>query len=168
MINSAIANRRSVRNFSDKHVSDEMIKEIIKAAQFSPSGMNSRSWEFIVVKDRLSKEKLCELTSTMFRQEAIGKASAVVIPVMNTEKSTVAVQDLSIVTGNIFTQVSEMGLGAFWKNVLRQEAEEIKKEFGIPEHFMMINIIPIGYPAEAVVPHMDSEFEENKIHWGKW
>ncbi len=46
-----VNNRRSIRAFTDREVSDEDIRKIIDAARLAPSGMNFQPWEYIVVRD---------------------------------------------------------------------------------------------------------------------
>jgi len=168
MINQAILNRRSVRQYSDKAVSQELINEIIKAAQFAPTAINNRAWEFLVIEDELTKDKLYKTMDPRSRQEAVTEAPVVLIPLMNSQKSVLPVQDLSLAIQNIFIQVTELGLGSFWKNISAQEAKDIKTAFAIPEHFTILAVLPIGYPAKEVVAHTDEEFDDAKIHWGKW
>ena len=48
---SEIKSRRTVRDFSDKKVSIEIIYNCIKAAASSPSGANKQPWHFVVVQD---------------------------------------------------------------------------------------------------------------------
>ena len=48
----AIHTRASVREFSDKSVSEDIIKKILEAAIRAPSGGNMQSWRFVVVTDR--------------------------------------------------------------------------------------------------------------------
>jgi nitroreductase len=168
MINQAILNRRSVRAFTDQPVSDEQIREILKAAQFAPSAMNKRGTEFVVVKELAIKEALLEITGTNIKQEAVKTAPVVLIPLVNTKVSLLPIQDLTLAIENIFIQVAELGLGAFWKNISTEEAEEIKKLLNIPEHYTLVNVIPVGQPQTAVKPHSDEEFVEEKIHWGGW
>ncbi len=50
--------RRSIRRFTAEPVSDEAIEQIIEAARWAPSGANSQPWEFVVVRDRQTKERL--------------------------------------------------------------------------------------------------------------
>src|SRR5208337_212169 len=47
-----IYRRRSVRNFSDKEVSDEIIKELIRAGTYAPTAVNKQPWRFVVVKNK--------------------------------------------------------------------------------------------------------------------
>lgn len=168
MVNKAILNRRSVRIYSDQQISDEVIKDIIKAAQLSPTARNNRAWEFVVIKEQAVKDKLYEITSARSPQDSAKKAPVVIVPVIDTLKSVLPIQDLSMATENIFIQVSELGLGAVWKNIVPEEAELIKKTLKIPDNFTLINIIPVGYPDQEVVPHTEEELGGNVIHHEQW
>lgn len=50
--------RRSIRKFTDEPVSDEELYKIIDAAHYAMSGANSQPWEFIVIKDKETMQKL--------------------------------------------------------------------------------------------------------------
>lgn len=60
---TTIANRRSVRNFSDKDVADEDIEKILYAANLAPSAHNQQSWRFIVIRGEM-KRKLAAFVSS--------------------------------------------------------------------------------------------------------
>ena len=53
-----IDKRRSVRDFSDKHVPLEIIENIIKSASTAPSGANKQPWTFCVVQSSELKKKI--------------------------------------------------------------------------------------------------------------
>jgi nitroreductase len=55
----SIRNRRSVRTFTDKPVSDYDVDTILHAANQAPSAHNQQSWRFVVLRD----EKKSELVS---------------------------------------------------------------------------------------------------------
>jgi len=48
-INDSIISRRSIRNFNNKQISDEIIKNILMAAIMAPSGKNGQPWKFFVI-----------------------------------------------------------------------------------------------------------------------
>jgi len=52
--------RRSVRRFKPGPIPDECIEKILEAARWAMSGANGQPWEFIVVKDPETKDKLAE------------------------------------------------------------------------------------------------------------
>ncbi len=53
-----IFHRTSIRKYLDKPVEDEKIETILQAAMAAPSAGNQQPWEFYVVKDKTTLEKL--------------------------------------------------------------------------------------------------------------
>lgn len=53
-----IQDRRSIREYADKPVSEEHLKMILEAARLAPSGENAQPWRFIIVKDPTTRKKL--------------------------------------------------------------------------------------------------------------
>jgi len=53
--------RRSIRRFKPDPIPDAYIEKIIEAARWAMSGANAQPWEFIVVKDQQTKNKIGEL-----------------------------------------------------------------------------------------------------------
>jgi nitroreductase len=58
-----VRTRRSIRSFKADPVPDEYVERIIEAARFAPSGANSQPWEFIVIKDRETKDKIVAMVT---------------------------------------------------------------------------------------------------------
>lgn len=56
-----ISSRQSIRKYTDEPVSDEMIKKIVEAARWAPSGENEQPWHFIIVKDLETRKKIGDL-----------------------------------------------------------------------------------------------------------
>jgi nitroreductase len=53
-----ILKRRTVRDFSDKHVPIDIITDAVKVASSAPSGANKQPWHFVVVKDLEVKKEI--------------------------------------------------------------------------------------------------------------
>ena len=60
-VREAIKKRRSIRNFKQIPVPDEMIFEMLEAARLAPSGSNSQPWRFVVVNEAEEKKGLRKL-----------------------------------------------------------------------------------------------------------
>jgi nitroreductase len=60
---ASINNRRSVRMFTDKPVSDNDLKTILHAANQAPSAHNQQSWRFVVLKGG-KKDELADLVNS--------------------------------------------------------------------------------------------------------
>jgi nitroreductase len=63
-LDDAIKGRRSIRNYADKPVSIELVREVIRAATLAPSAKNGQHWRFTVLTDE-AKNRLAKL----FRSE---------------------------------------------------------------------------------------------------
>lgn len=50
--------RRSMRKFTEQELSQEEVVTLIKAALMAPSSKRSNSWQFIVVDDKETLDKL--------------------------------------------------------------------------------------------------------------
>ena len=164
MVIKQILERRSVRQFGKKEVPEEHIIEIIKAGQFAPSAMGNHATEFVVVTNPEIKDAIYQIVG----QDFVKEAPVLIIPVTDTTKTNCSVKDLSVVSENMFLQAVELGLGTVWKNLSGEGEKKVKKLLGIPEHFRVINIIPVGYPKENIKPHDEGEFDLNKIHREDW
>ncbi len=55
--------RRSTRAFKTDLIPDGDVDKIMEAARFAPSGGNSQPWEFIVVKDRETRDRIVALVA---------------------------------------------------------------------------------------------------------
>lgn len=60
MLKEIMETRRSVRNFLPKPIPNEILDEILDSARYAPSGGNSQSWCFGIVKDHNRKLELAK------------------------------------------------------------------------------------------------------------
>ncbi|MGM0452214.1 MAG: nitroreductase family protein [Thermodesulfobacteriota bacterium] len=159
-IMEAIKQRRSVRNFEDKPVSDDLIRTILESVQWSPSWANTQCWEVVVITDSAVKAQV---------QEAVPKAnpahkSMVNAPVVlalcarrNTSgyyKESVTTKfgdwfmfDLGIAAQSICLAAHAAGLGTVIAGLFDHDkaAEALK----VPEGYDLVSLIPMGYPAKV-------------------
>lgn len=61
--------RRSIRRFKPDPIPDECIEKMIEAARWAPSGANAQPWEFIIVKDRATINRMAELYRRIHEEE---------------------------------------------------------------------------------------------------
>ncbi len=53
-----MAQRRTIRDFSDQNVPQEVLENALKAAGTSPSGANMQPWHFVIVQDAAVKKRI--------------------------------------------------------------------------------------------------------------
>ena len=57
-----IEERRSIRHYKEKEVEPELIEKLLESARLAPSGSNTQPWNFIIVRNRDTIEKLAYVT----------------------------------------------------------------------------------------------------------
>jgi nitroreductase len=72
-IYQAIENRKTIRDFSDQPISDEIIRKLIAAGFQAPSNNHMRDWQFILFQDRTKRKELFdEILKPVGHKGAIG------------------------------------------------------------------------------------------------
>jgi nitroreductase len=165
----AILTRQSIRKYTDKEVSDEIIHKLLEAAMAAPSAKNQRPWQFIVVKD---KKILRDLSEVQKYGEMLKEAFCAILVCGDLRLEAAFpgywVQGCSAATQNILLAAHDLGVGAVWTGVYPRE-EKVKifqKTFGMPEQVIPLNFVSLGYPAEK--KEKEDRFLQERVHWDLW
>ena len=70
-----MAQRRSVRDFSDQSIPQSVLENAILAAGSAPSGANMQPWHFVVVQDQNTKKKIRQAAEIEERELYTNRAS---------------------------------------------------------------------------------------------
>jgi len=54
--------RRSVRNFLDKPIDEELVKQIVECGLYAPSARNRQNWHFSVISNQATIEEMNQMT----------------------------------------------------------------------------------------------------------
>ena len=138
--------RYSVREYQPKPVETEKVNMILEAGRVSPTAGNQQPNHFLVLTEAVDLKKLEKGTSPHGAPLAIivcaDKNSAWVRPF---DKTSMADIDASVATDHMMMCAEDLGLGSCW--ITYFEPEIIRKEFNIPNNYVPVNILVIGYPA---------------------
>ncbi len=166
-----IYQRRSVRNFTDKEIPDEMIKELIRAGTYAPTAVNMQPWRFVVVKNRqliaeyderakkafiaMHKDTkipvLIGYLRNMSKPEMHLFYGAPVLILIFTSPDVVSEYDCALAAENMMLAARSFGIGSCWIGLaigLGNDAEFLK-EIGVPEGHKLIAPLIFGYPAKG-------------------
>lgn len=159
-----IFSRRSIRKYINKEITDDILKQILKAGMNAPSARNIKPYEFIVVKN---KEKL-ELLSNTKKNAYFTKDSNTTIVILGKELSEFWQQDLGAVTQNILLQATEFDIGSCWIGIApnQQYEEYIRKVLEIPDDIRVFSMIALGYSNEE--KEKNDNYYEEKVHYDKY
>jgi nitroreductase len=147
----AIQQRRSVRKYKQDSIPEEALRRVLEAARLAPSGKNLQPWKFIVVKDKILKERLARAAAG---QLFIARAPIIIVGCgfpdncyarMGRYMKSWSV-DVTIALEHLILQAQEEGLGTCWIGSF--EEEEVKAILDVPEEVKVLALIPLGYPDE--------------------
>ena len=167
---SVIHNRKSVRNFTGESVTQNEIDILLKAAMAAPSAVNCQPWEFIIVTDRKTLDKLGDVLPYA---KMIFKAGAAIIVCgvpakAHKQMEEYAVIDSTLSSQNILLAAEAIGLGALWTAAYPypDRMKSVSSILKIPLDVIPLNVIPLGHQTGEDKPK--EKFNSRKIHREMW
>jgi nitroreductase len=165
---NAIFARRSVRKYLKKDVEKELVERVLKAAMQAPSAGNQQAWEFIVVRDQETLNKLSEFSPY---SKMVANAGVAIVVLANEEYMRYPIywqQDLGAATENLMLQAVDEGLGSVWIAVSPREdrIKTIREIFSLPETVIPYSVVSLGYPAEE--SKFADRWDSNKVHYEEY
>jgi len=164
----AIHTRRSIREYEDRPVPDELVREIIAAAMSAPSAGNSRPWQFVAITDRDLLGRIPQIHPYAAMAARAPLAVLICGDLSLEQYPGNWIADCSAATQNLLLAAHAEGLGAVWTGVYPDQArvENFRKLLDLPEHIVPLALVPVGYPTHQ--PGRQDRYEEEKIHFDRW
>ena len=174
-----ILTRRSVRSYTDKPVSDEVLEIILRAGMAGPSCTNARDWSFISTRDPEIMAKMADANG--YPAEPLRRAALGILVLGDLERAFRPAPDYWIIDGSIAAQnmilaAHALGVGSVWLGTYPQmeRVEAQRKLFDLPDTVVPHSVIAFGYPDETEksgfqTPGMEKGmFEPDRVHVDKW
>jgi nitroreductase len=161
-VNKLIYKRRSIRQFKDKPVPDEMIRKMLHAGLHAPHGCNVGTIRFVVFK----KPEEFKLVRSDIPVE-----NCVMIVVCQDMRLYKAMRFDELVPQNVYYDAAAaadhiclmahaLGLGACWLTHGEETQRRIREHFGLHEDFVSRNHIIVGWPDEAPIKSQKMKVDE--------
>lgn len=133
--------RRSIRTFQEKMITDKEIKMILEAGRWTPSASNKQPWEFIIIKN---KEILDKIAKTAIYGRFIRKAPLVIAIVGKIKQNPKwYVQDTSLASMNMMLMAWSLGIGTCW--IGSMDRDKAKEMLGLGKDDFLLTVLPMGY-----------------------
>ena len=174
----AIKTRRSIRKYKTDPVDDSTLETILEAARWAPSWANTQCWRFIVVRDSDMKSKLTEtLSETNPARDAVRNAPLVIVACAElgsagykggttvTDKGDWFMFDVALAMQNLVLAAHSLGLGTVYVGWF--DPKKAASLLEVTEGNCVVELTPLGYPAETKEPRPRKELAEIKFN-GKW
>ena len=157
--------RRSHRKFSDKEISGDDVKAILRAALMSPTSKGCRKWQFVVVDNKTDIEKIAD-AKELGSQFLKGAPLAIVV-LRNPLEDDCWIEDGAIAAVSMQYQAEDLGLGSCWIQIRARGLNDgtsatsvISGVLDIPEQYEVLCVLAIGHKAE------ERKFQdEDKLKW---
>ena len=162
-IAAKLLEHRSVRSYTDKPVSDEILRVAVAAAQSASTSSNLQAWSVVAVRDRATLAKLGQLAGgqqhvtdaplflawvvDLSRLRRLGDALDTPADAMDyLEMYTVGVVDATLAAQNASVALESYGLGLVYIGGMRNHPEETAELLGLPKGCMVLFGMCVGYP----------------------
>lgn len=148
-LDKCLYERRSVRNYEDKHISWSMISDILDAARQSPSSGNVQNFRFIVIQDEKRRK---EISKIAFNQEWISKAPVHIVVCGDLKSIRImygkrgeelyTIQNCSIAAYSIMLKAFDLSLGSCWVGAF--DDKKLSEFLKLPKDVIPFCIITLG------------------------
>ena len=145
--------RRSCRCYLDKMPEPEALNAVLEAGTYAASAMGRQSAKIVVVQDAATREKLSRMNAAIMGKDCDPMYGApTILVVLADANAKCAVQDGSLVMGNLMLAAASLGLGSCWINRAKEEFESeegktLLKKWGIEGEWIGVGHCILGYPA---------------------
>jgi nitroreductase len=138
-----IKSRRSIREYKDKKIPKNLVKDIIEAGRYAPSSHNSQPWRFVVIEDKSVIKDLSDYIKIWFQKKLLfGKIAGLFHPRIKSEINSAkkrlltdkdlffygapllvlvcakpgrfSIQDCSLASQNMMLAARSYGIGSCW------------------------------------------------------
>lgn len=149
----AMIERRSCRKFKVEQIKDEELQAILEAGKYAATGKGLQSPKMVVIQNPEVIAKLSKWNADIMgvTSDPFYGAPTVILVLADATRPT-AVQDGSLVMGNLMLAAHSIGVASFWINRAKEEfaTEEGKallKQWGIEGDYIGVGHCVLGYPA---------------------
>ncbi len=139
--------RCSIRSYQDKPIEPEKLEAILEAGRIAPTGVNAQEQRLLVVQ---SPEGIAKMAEAVVKPEAYTAKAFIVVCAEKDAAWTrkfdghnIYEIDASIVTTYMMLEATAQGLGSLW--VCRFKTDVLREAFHIPDGFIPVNVLCLGY-----------------------
>ncbi|PJF44698.1 MAG: hypothetical protein CUN55_02660 [Phototrophicales bacterium] len=166
----------SIRDFRSTPIDDELLWQLLRAAQRAPTSSNMQAYSFVVIRNAETKARLAELAGN---QRHIAECPVFICVcaditriaracelhgttlAQNTENTLVATVDAAIAGMSLAVAAESVGLGTVMIGGMRNHPREVAELLGFPKGVFVVYGMCLGWP--AVYPPQKPRLPENAV-----
>ena len=166
------ARRRSVRKYTNEHLDEAVIDEIMKVALTAPASFGHQPVEFVIVRDKQTIRDIASCKS-LGGSQIIG-ADVVIVVMVKLDRGEFWIEDGAIASGYLLLAAEQYDVGACWVHIRNRTGkrktsdEEIRELFGVPEGYAVLNLVALGGKGEQKRGRTEADFDKSKVHFERY
>ena len=140
-----IKRRRSVRSFLDNPIEGKKINKILDAGRWAPSGLNNQPWRFVVIRDKIVKDKISHFTEYSY---IIKRANCLILVFLDRKNSYNLIKDIQAIGAcieNIILCALDLGISSCWMGEILNQKTKVNKLLEIKSRYDLMVAIALGY-----------------------
>ena len=143
--------RRSIRNFNDKSIPEDVLNKILEAGTYAPTAMGMQKPIIIAITDKKVRDEVSRENARIMGREGTDPFyGAPVILLVAVENYPNAVYDGSCIMDNLLNAAWAMGVGSCWIHRAKEELEsdfgkKLLKSLGIVGDYIGVGHAALGY-----------------------
>jgi nitroreductase len=156
--------RRSIRQYSDEQIAKDILEKIVDAGRFASTARNVQPWEFVVITQVPTLNKLGDLVENA-RFLAQAKACIAVF----CADTKYYLEDGCAATCNILLAATALGIGSCWvAGDKKSYCVEVADLLNVPAAYKLVSLVALGYPKSKDTFHVAQKRDlKEVIHWEK-
>lgn len=178
-----IMERRSVRKFKPRQITDRELDAIIECGLWAPSARNTQNWHFTVmqnsdliswtnseIKKNLPPDVIAQVKKMAcdFDNFSVFYNAPTVILVSGEDGDRFAEVNCGLAAENMFLAAQSVGVASIaigWARLLldASEADVVRKRYGIPDGYRILYAVCLGYADEVPEPPKRKEGKVSRI-----
>lgn len=158
-----ILRRRSIRQFSDREIPDDVFNAILEAGRVAPSTVNLQTWAFATFTDKTWKELFSQSIPFKGNRAVMimgdmhrGKKVIDVFPYRPLVEYTIALINASLAAMNINIAAEALGVASVMLSETGQsgflDAMYLKEKLALPDSVFPLMTLVLGYPKSGYRP----------------
>ena len=146
-----IKSRKSIREFTDQKIPNNVLNEILECGRWAPSGLNNQPWKVCAVAHPTVKRMIAEQTKDSY---IVDSAFCCLVIFLDKQKGYDHVKDILAIGAfmeNLLLGINAYpNLGAVWLGEILNQKEHINEIFKYSEEkYELMGVIALGVVEEA-------------------
>ena len=141
-----IRRRTAIRKFSNKKLEKEKLDKILEAGRIAPTAKNNQPFKIYVVESEDGLLKIDKASRCRYNANTVLMVCGNINEAYHKEDYSTYEMDSCIVTTHMMLEATNLGVDNIWVEAFDESI--LRDEFNIPNDFVPVCLLPLGYKAE--------------------